>query len=393
MPEAKAHRPYSHLVAGPDYRQFEMAKHPRTPTSARVTALRERVQDDVQQFLDTHTITSVHEHLSVRPSSPSDFREYRRQGREWLPYDEMSNSGLDLVFDGGLASPVRGASLWEWDDVVRELGLRLSDIAHQDQFSIVLNKADVDLARSHSRLGVVLTIESIGCIGTDLDLLDVLYGFGVRSMGITYSDTNQFASGLAEACDSGLTRMGRLAVDRMNRLGVIIDVAHASYRTALEVCDSSSAPVIISHSGARSLRDIARLSPDSVIRACASTGGVIGISASPGSTMIDGAPNHDLFAAMAHLDYCVDMVGPEHVALGFDTHFGDHVAWSRIWSGVGDDHRPTSVPVDMVDGLENPAEATLNAIAWMFDRGYSETDIAMIAGSNVLRVIDNAWPL
>lgn len=388
-PDAHGYTSYAYLEEGVDYHAFPMsAQRDRVPGYRVETTVEE--DSRIERLVTTSVIASAHEHLSVRPLRPEDFRPYRQQSREVLPYLGMRASRLDVVFDGGLASPTRSRELWAWDDVVCDLGIRLADIAHQDYFAVLTRADEIPRLKATGRLGVVATIESASCIGGDLDRLDVLFGLGIRSLGLVYSESNRVGSGLADTRDAGLTRFGAEVVRRMNQLGMIIDVAHASDRTALDACDSSRHPVMISHAGARALLDIPRLKPDDVIRACAATGGVIGISASPLSTASRRHPVHTIESVMDHFEYCANLVGIDHVTFGLDTHFGDHVAWHRYWSAR--DPRPATHPVTHVNGCENPAESTPNVLRWLVRHGYSDQDIAAVCGGNLLRVMTAVWP-
>lgn len=382
------YRSYQYLEAGVDYQVFEMpTEDDRVPSRAVPTTPEQEAR--VARIMASHLIASAHEHLSVRPVRPADFRPYRTQGREVTPYRGIRRSGMDLVFDGGLASPTRARELWAWDDVVCDLGIRLSDWAHQDHLVPVTHVAQIDRLKAEGRVGAVLTLESASPVGGDVDRLDVLYGLGLRSIGITYSESNRLGSGLSEARDGGLTAFGRAAVRRMNQLGIIIDLAHAGDRTARDTIAASEQPVLISHAGARALWDMPRLKPDDVIRACAEAGGLIGISASPLSTVSRQHPVHTIDSVMDHFAHCVELVGIEHVAFGLDTHFGDHVAWHREWAAK--DPRPQHHPVDYVDGCENPGEGMRNVIRWLVVHEYSDRDIALAAGGNVYRLVSQVW--
>jgi membrane dipeptidase len=132
-----------------------------------------------------------------------------------------------------------------------------------------------------------------------------------------------------------------------------------------------------------------------VIRALAAKGGVIGIEAAPHTTITKAHPRHSLDSIMEHVEYCADLVGVDHVALGPDTLFGDHVGLhhafaealsiGRIMEGV------TYERVPYVNGMENPGEAMRNAVGWMVKRGWSDADIAKVAGVNVIRVLKETW--
>ena len=111
----------------------------------------------------------------------------------------------------------------------------------------------------------------------DLDRIDLLHGFGLRSLGVTYSESNALGNGLKEERDGGLTKFGRKAVERMNKVGLLIDCSHCGDRTTLDTIAWSEKPIVLSHIGARALWDSNRLAPDEVLEACAAKGGVIGI--------------------------------------------------------------------------------------------------------------------
>mgnify|MGYP006293162989 FL=1 len=229
----------------------------------------------------------------------------------------------------------------------------------------------------------------------ELDRIDVLYGLGVRSLGIAYSEGNALGAGLKEPSSYGLTAFGRKAVTRMNRLGIAIDISHANDRTSLDTIEHSEHPVFITHAGARALWDTPRLKPDEVIRACAAKGGVIGIEAAPHTTITQRHPRHSIESFMEHFEYCVNLVGIDHVAFGPDALFGDHVGLHhalREALSLSASKGTTPYPeVEWVDGLENPAEAFPNIVRWLVTHGYSDEDIAKVIGGNVMRVLDEVW--
>jgi membrane dipeptidase len=219
----------------------------------------------------------------------------------------------------------------------------------------------------------------------------VLFGFGVRMMGITYSESNALGGGLKDPGDAGLTRFGSDAVRRMNRLGMAIDLSHAGDVTAMQTCARSERPVFLSHSGARALFAERKLKTDDLLRAVADTGGVIGVEASPHTTISPAHPRHCLDSVMDHVEYCIDLVGIDHVGLGPDTFFGDHVALHRFYAAAFDTGEVARYEeVDHVEGLENPGEFP-NVIRWLVAHGYEDEQIAKIVGGNGLRALADVW--
>ena len=139
------------------------------------------------------------------------------------------------------------------DDIVYDIGMRLSDIAHQDFVIKVESVKDIHFARETGRVGLVVCLEASTPIENELDRIDVLYGLGVRQMGIAYSEANGLGSGLKEVRDGGLTSFGRKAVERMNKLGIAIDISHSGDVTCLDTIECSSKPIFITHAGRASL--------------------------------------------------------------------------------------------------------------------------------------------
>ncbi len=140
----------------------------------------------------------------------------------------------------------------------------------------------------------------------------------------------------------------------------------------------------MTHAGARGLWATRRMKTDETIQACAAKNGVIGIEAAPHTTLTAEHPRYSIESVMEHVAYSVDLVGIDHVGLGPDTLFGDHLALHHALahqlSLAAIREGPKFDEVDFVDGMENPGEAMRNAVRWLVKHGYSDTDIAKIAG-------------
>lgn len=396
--EYRVYTSYQYLEPGRDYQVFELAPELDRVPSTRVPTTDEQ-EARVQRLLAESMVISAHDHPSIRPADPRNGLAYRRQGREFTGFRGLAESSMDVVFDGLMngTNMIGGHAPWKWEDTLFDMGMRLSDWAHQDAVVPILRLVDVERVHARGQVGVVLALESASPIENEIDRLDVLYGFGVRSIGLVYSDSNLVGSGLAEASDAGLTRFGRQVVRRMNQLGMIIDVAHAGDRTTLDAIEVSREPVIISHAGSRALWPTSRMKPDDVIRACAERGGVIGIEAAPHTTLTRRHPRHSLESVMEHFEYCANLVGIDHVAFGPDTHFGDHVGWHHAFAPqlsideTDESSGPPFEEVPFVDSIENPAEAFPNITRWLVVRGYSDADIQKAIGGNMLRVMEAVW--
>ncbi|HHY27172.1 MAG TPA: diguanylate cyclase, partial [Desulfitobacterium dehalogenans] len=316
----KGYKSYQYLQSHVDYRAFKLAKEiDRVPPYLLPLSMEEEKR--VLELIDKNVIISLHEHPTIMPEDINELIPYEREGREATAFEGLAYSCLDAVFDNMMDGTcvISSKAGWKWMDVIHDIGMRSCDIAHQDFLMKGQGIDDIYRAKREGKIAWFISLESATMIENELDRLEILYGLGVRMMGITYSESNNLGSGLKEKNDGGLTSFGRSAVERMNKIGMAIDVSHTGDKTALDVIEASQKPIFISHVGARSLWNMKRLKPDHVFKACAERGGVIGIEAAPHTTITKKHPRHDLESYMEHFEYIKDLVGIDHVSFGADT--------------------------------------------------------------------------
>jgi membrane dipeptidase len=390
------YRSFQYLEPGTDYTDFKLAREIDRVPSRKVEVSKEQ-EARAQQLLETCLVISLHDHAFVVPENLDQIFEYRRAGRDWTGYEGLAVSGIDAIFDclmDGTACITSKAG-WKWDDIIWDLGMRLSDIAHQDMVIRAETTADILRAKQDGQIAFIPSLEAATPIENELDRLDILYGLGIRSSGIAYSEANTLGSGLREQNDGGLTEFGRAAVTRMNKLGIAIDVSHSGDQTSLDTIEVSSKPIFITHAGARALWPTRRMKPDSVLKKCADKGGVIGIEAAPHTTLTKDHPRHSIESFMQHFEYCVELMGIDHVAFGPDTLFGDHVALHHVFArqlSIKSAHGSQDFQeVEFVDGIENPAEEFPNIMRWLVKHNYTDDDIRKVVGGNVMRVLHEVW--
>ncbi|ADU50797.1 peptidase M19 renal dipeptidase [Thermaerobacter marianensis DSM 12885] len=400
MPAKKrynGYRSFQYLEPGVDYRPFVLAAEINR-VEPYVVEVSEAQEERVQRLLAENVVISLHEHLMVIPDDVSQVFDYIREGRIFTGYEGLAASGLDAVCENFLngAATITSKMGWKWTDIIHDIGMRFADLAHQD-FVIRAERVD-DILRAHAegRVALIPSLEAATPIENELDRLDVLYGLGIRMMGIAYSEGNALGCGLREPSDGGLTVFGRQAVERMNKLGIAIDVSHSGDQTALDTIRHSKKPVFITHAGARALWPSRRLKPDEVIKACAERGGVIGIEAAPHTTLTRNHPEHSIESVMEHFEYCVELVGIDHVTFGPDLLFGDHVALHKAFAAhlsIGESRaKGEDFPhVPYVRGMENIAEAWPNIVRWLVKHNYSDDEIKKVIGGNTLRVLREVW--
>lgn len=391
-PETHDHDDYEsfqYLASRDAFERFELPEDYQWGESYRLE-LTEVQAERAAELAAENVVFSLHDHpVYVPKDMVANFRAYSREGRLFTAYDALAASNLDAVFDNlGLASGASRSGM-KMEDILYELGTRSTDVAHQDLMVKAGSVADVRDAHASGRIAWIPAVETSRMIENELDRIEVLFGAGVRKLGITYSESNALASGLGEERDAGLTNFGARAVERMNDVGMAIGLSHASDQTVLDVCEVSEDPVFLSHNGAQALLDIPRLDPDEVFEAVAETGGVIGITAAPHNSATYDTPRHSIESAMEHFEYVRDLVGIDHVSLGPDAMYGDHRGLHRLF----DNDPPEGVEsVEYVKGMDNPTEAWDNFLRYLVREEYDDDEVAKVLGENTLRALDRIWP-
>jgi len=319
-----------------------------------------------------------------------------------------------LVIDGLVVAPPSGR-------VVRELlaagitGCNWTVTSHSDETLTAINKIiqfywlleqfpdcallverddDLNRAKRERKLGIILGFQGASPLGRNPHLVRVFHRLGVRIIQLTYNEGNALAAGCLEASNGGLTSLGVQAVQEMNRIGVVVDLSHVGARASLEAIERSQAPVIFSHSNPRALQENPRNISDDQIRACAAKGGVVGLatfSAFVGDTRDGRHPGLDEY--FKQMDYMLNLVGPDHVAIGTDIFLDptDGVWWRAVTGRLYPE-----VSQGMTYATHNIAgfmhQSDLPAVAdAMLRRGYDEQTVRKVLGENWRRVYAHAW--
>jgi membrane dipeptidase len=388
---------FSYLEPGADYKAFDLADE-LSRVEPFLVPLTPEEEARARSLVASSVLVSLHEHLGTFPARIEETPEYARHGRMATAFRGLAASHWDCVFDNLMDGICRihSHSGWQWDDVLHDLGMRLCDLAHQDFVIHCLRVADIHRAHAEGKVALVASMEGAAMIEHDLDRIDLLFGFGVRALGVTYSESNALGNGLKEKRDGGLTAFGRKAVERMNKVGMLVDCSHCGDQTTLDTIAHSEKPILLSHIGARSLWDTNRMAPDDVLVACAAKGGVIGVEAAPHTTITRSRLVHDLESFMEHFEYIVGLVGIDHVGFGPDTLYGDHVGLHNVYAAalsLKESKGSADFPrVRYVKGLENPTEGSKNILRWLVAHRYSDEDIRKVMGGNALRLLEQVWP-
>jgi membrane dipeptidase len=257
---------------------------------------------------------------------------------------------------------------------------------NSEHFVILDGVGDIERARQQGKLAVGFNIEGSFCIADQLDAVSLLYDIGVRWMLFVYNRRNLAGYGVHDAHDRGLSDFGRALAAEMDRVGMIKCCSHTGPRTAMDILKASARPCIFSHSNARALKDHARNISDELIRACAATNGVVGVN---GINIFLGDNGPDPALMVEHIDYIAQLVGVDHVGLGFDSGYMDVAELNGILdadTGFWPDGNDYDKTVDCVS-----VEAIGEIIEGLEKKGYSEPDIARVLGRNMLRVAKAVW--
>jgi membrane dipeptidase len=253
-----------------------------------------------------------------------------------------------------------------------------------EQYRLIESVEDIFTAKRSGQLAICFDIEGMNAIEDQLDLISLYYDLGVRWMLIAYNTANRAGGGCQQE-DQGLTAFGRRAIDEMARVGMMLCCSHTGYRTAREAIDHSPVPIIFSHSNPRALRDHPRNIPDDLMLACARRGGVIGIT---GIGIFLGNNDNSTEAFVRHVDYAVQLLGEDHVAIGLDYVY-DCAEMDEYLKKMAATF-PAGFGYDR--GIRMVEPERLAAVAeHLMAKGYSSASVSKILGGNLVRVARQIW--
>ena len=294
------------------------------------------------------------------------------------PVAEYSSSAPpDLSKAKSVAPPVPALDPAYAKDFTNTLITLLGDIEEQadGQVHVVRNIAELGRCLSRGVLGVVLHFEGAEAIYPDLSALEHFYDRGLRSLGLVWSRPNAYGHGVPFAFPAspdsgpGLTDAGFELVLECNRLGILIDLAHLNERGFWDVAAITGSPVVVTHGAAHRLSPCSRNLTDDQLDAIGESGGVVGLNFHVGFLRPDGLrdPDMPLRVMVDHIDYMVDRIGIDHVALGSDF---DGATMSKYLGDVA------GLP-KLIDELQRA--------------GYDDAALRKLTLENWVRVLGDTW--
>src|SRR5467141_3829220 len=275
-----------------------------------------------------------------------------------------------------------------------ETGLRVAldqiarlytETAASQRLAICKSYHEIQKAREANRIALLITMEGVEPLGTDLDLLRVFYELGVRSIGLTHARSNAMGHGGAFAATGsspdGLTSFGGDLVRECERLSVIIDLAHINPAGFNEIFSITTKPPIVSHTNVRRYYDIERNISDAQIKMIGERRGVIGVN----SVLV--SPREDestMDRYIDHIEYIANLIGIDGVGIGFDFFEFIYREWpeSRQKELAAKFTKPHFIP-----DLRNHAHAR-NLSRRLIERGFSDDQIEKILRGNWLRIFE-----
>ena len=300
------------------------------------------------------------------------------------PYKE---SGINIFHPAiGLGGPNA------YEDALRFFALWNGFIANQDEtFMRVDSAADFARVKPSGKIGILLGLQNSEQFRKPDDV-DFFHSLGQRVSQLTYNSRNLIGNGSTERRDEGISDFGVAIIERMNKVGVAVDVSHCGDRTTLDAFDLSKKPVLITHSNCRALvPGHPRLKTDEAIKKVGETGSVMGIT---GVRMFVKADEPTTIEnVLDHFDYVRKLIGPEHLGIGSDMDlYGYDAMPAELNKKLRASYKGSYGFREKIDieGLNHP-KRIFDLTEGLIRRKYGDRDIQSILGGNFARVLSEIW--
>ena len=267
-----------------------------------------------------------------------------------------------------------------------------SFIAGTEQyFDRIDSAADFKRIKGTGKVGVILGLQNSEHFRRPDDV-NAFYGLGQRVSQLTYNARNLIGNGSTERRDEGISDFGVRIIERMNEVGMAVDVSHCGDRTTLDAFELSKKPVVITHSNARALAPgHPRCKPDDAIRAVGKAGSVMGIT---GVRMfVKNEEPTTIEDALNHYDYVKKLIGPEHLGVGSDIDLDGYDDMPpELNKALRAGYKGSYGFREKIDieGLDHP-KRMFDLTEGLIRRKYNDAEIEGILGGNFIRVLSQIW--
>lgn len=334
----------------------------------------------ISNSLEEEAAALVHDALVWDNVWPIDLPDVQF-GNDWSRLERFQNAGVNALglTLAGDNHDIKGA--------MELLGWARRRIAeHSDKYVLVETVDDVLAAKEAGKFAIVLQFEGMRCFDRNLDLAEIYYKLGVRQTIPAFNKANSIGAGCAEENDGGLTNLGRRFVDELQTQGIFIDLSHVGKRTSLEALERAVKPMAFTHSNVNAVHKSFRNLDDDQIKAAAASGGLTGVS---GSSEYLGDMQCKSETVFRHLDYIVQLVGPEHAGIGFDVVFDSSTL--NDWARGRPEEWPMTQDANWPGFSYTMPEQLTELTALMLDAGYGEDAVRSILGGNYVRIFRQVW--
>jgi membrane dipeptidase len=311
-----------------------------------------------------------------------------------LVISRWSRSVFEDMRAGGLTAANCTCSVWDnfRDTMDAMAAWQRRFVEHADIIRPIRTTDDIRAAYAEGRVGIILGWQNLSGIEDRVDYLDLFHALGLRVAQLTYNTRNLVGSGCWESHDGGLSDFGRHVVERMNALGILIDLSHVGPQTSRDAIAVSRRPVAYTHVAPRALKDHSRNKTDAEMRAVVEHGGFVGYVTYP--AFLPSGGDATLDEILDGFEHMIAVCGEERVGIGTDFTQDQPLSffeWLRRDKGVGRLCVPGTpavprMPTDFARLADYP-----NLLHAMETRGWSPARIERVMGGNWLAFLDDAW--
>jgi len=326
-----------------------------------------------------------------------DFAEKPPRIERWLTQPgTLTAADADLYRGSKMTALALGHSPANYDDGIRFFADWNGFIAgYGDWFTRIDDASDFARAKAQNKLGIMITFQNSQHFRRPDDV-NTFWGLGQRISQLTYNMNNGIGSGFLEQRDGGLSMLGLSIVERMNQVGMAVDVSHCADQTTMDALAASKRPVVFTHANCRALApSLTRLKTDEAIRGMAKSGGVMGVASI--RFMVREEEPVTIEHVLDHVDYAAKLVGVEHVGVGSDLDMVGNP--NPIGGGMDPKTQPNfaryhfhtdSAGKLTIAGLDHP-KRMFDLTDGLIRRRYNDADIRSILGGNAVRVLTDIW--